>query len=49
MVQFFKLTANLQADKLPDLEIAFAKFPLNLEQEHLFYHNLIRSAVYRNT
>jgi hypothetical protein len=47
MVQFFKLTANLQADQLPDLEVAFSKFPLYPEQEHFFYHNLIRSAVYR--
>lgn len=47
MVQFFKLTANLQADKLPDLELAFSKFPVRSEQEHFFYHYLIRSAVYR--
>lgn len=47
MVQFFKLTANLQANQLPNLELTFSKFPLGLEQEHFFYHQLIRSAVYR--
>jgi tRNA (cmo5U34)-methyltransferase len=47
MVWFFKLTANLQTNQLPDLEKAFSRFPLALQQECFFYKDLIRSAVYR--
>jgi len=47
MVQFFKLTANLQSNELPDLEKAFSNFPLKLISKAHFYHNLIFAAAYR--
>ena len=46
MILFFKLTANLQANKLPDLQKAFARLPLNLQQQKFFYKNLIVAGVY---
>ncbi|KAA9327298.1 class I SAM-dependent methyltransferase [Adhaeribacter soli] len=47
MILFFKLTANLQANELPDLEKEFAHFPLNLQQQKFFYKKLIAAGVYR--
>ena len=47
MVLFFKLTANLQANQLPDLETAFGKFPLDLQQQHFFFHKLIFAGAYQ--
>lgn len=47
MVQFFKLTANLQSQELPDLNKAFGKFPLKQLQKAHFYRKLIFAAVYR--
>lgn len=47
MVQFFKITANLQSNTLPDLEKAFAGYPLNQNAKAHFYHNLIFAAVYQ--
>ncbi|MBK0402044.1 class I SAM-dependent methyltransferase [Adhaeribacter sp. BT258] len=46
MVLFFKLTANLQANRLPEIEKAFEKFPLVQKQKKHFYHDLIFGAVY---
>lgn len=47
MVLFFKLTANLQANEIPNLEKAFARFPFKLQKQKYFYKNLICSGVYR--
>lgn len=47
MVLFFKITAKLQADKLPEIEEAFKDFPLQPSQKHQFFHKLIFSAVYQ--
>ncbi len=47
MVRFFKITANLQAENLPDLSKAMADFPLKLTHKQYFYHQLIFSGVYR--
>ncbi|MFC5272181.1 class I SAM-dependent methyltransferase [Adhaeribacter terreus] len=47
MVLFFKLTANLQANTLPEIEKALENFPLEQLNKHLFYHNLIFAATYR--
>jgi len=47
MISFFKITANLQANQLPDLDSAFSGFQLKPEHQKLFYHKLIQSSVYR--
>ena len=47
MVQFFKVTANLQSNELPDLNAAFARFPLKFLQKTHFYHKLIFAAAYQ--
>src|SRR5690606_32019575 len=47
MDRVFKITANLQASHLPDLENAIQKIPVKQLQEQYFYHQLIRSAVYQ--
>lgn len=46
MVLFFKLTASLQANQLPEIDKAFENFPLQQQQKKLFYHKLIFGAVY---
>ena len=47
MVEFFKLTANLQSNALPDLEKAFRNFPLKLILKEHFFHGLIFAAAYQ--
>lgn len=47
MVLFFKLTANLQSNALPNLEAVFAGLPLKLLRKENFYRKLIFAAVYR--
>lgn len=47
MVQFFKVTANLQADSIPDVPAALAATSLSEIQNQHFFHRLIFSAVYR--
>ena len=47
MVQFFKITADLQSHVLPDLSKAFAQFPLKRIQKAHFYRQLIFAAVYQ--
>ena len=47
MVLFFKFVANLQADQLPNLPVAFRGFPLQLSQQEYFYHKLIGAMVYQ--
>ena len=47
MVQFFKVTANLQANNLPQLEKAFQEFPLKQTRKQFFFHHLIFAVVYQ--
>lgn len=47
MYRFFQITTNLKNNRLPDLKRLFSELELRLVNQHGFYHNFIRSAVYQ--
>ncbi|OQP53488.1 hypothetical protein A4H97_23695 [Niastella yeongjuensis] len=49
MYCFFKILARVEANQLPDMASLFAEAAYNCEQEHFFYSNFIRSALYHKT
>jgi ubiquinone/menaquinone biosynthesis C-methylase UbiE len=49
MYRFFRMLARVEASQLPDTDSLFANAAYSCEQETFFYHNFIRSAVYRKS